>query len=188
MTRRFDSREAAIFFAATVVLALASWPVSFNLGAYGEVFYTSALTIWIASLAALFAGIIIGKTEDDEAYFTWWGCILLLIPTLSLTSVLWSETAPILVPVLDWGILLSLPYIAYVLLMVSAQEALELNDKRLIVWLAIGFICLNSLSYMAGVFNYIFLTCDDFVIAGDEAPASCWNNQSVQKSQNGHSP
>ena len=138
-------------------------------------------------MAALFAGIIIGKTEDDEAYFTWWGCILLLIPTLSLTSVLWSETAPILVPVLDWGILLSLPYIAYVLLMVSAQEALELNDKRLIVWLAIGFICLNSLSYMAGVFNYIFLTCDDFVIAGDEAPASCWNNQSVQKSQNGHS-
>ena len=76
MARRFDGNEAGVFFTAMIVLALASWPVSFTLGAYGEVFYTSALTIWIASLAALFAGIIIGKTGDDEEYFTWWGSCL----------------------------------------------------------------------------------------------------------------
>ena len=174
MTRRFDSNEAGVFFTAMIVLALASWPVSFTLGAYGEVFYTSALTIWIASLAALFAGIVIGRTDEGEAYFTWWGSLLLLVPTCSLTSVFWSEAAPFLVPLLDWGILLSLPYIAYILLMVSAQEALELRDRRLIVWLVIGFLCLNTLSYAAGVFNYAFLTCQDFVIAGDQAPVDCW--------------
>ena len=175
MARRFDGNEAGVLFTAMIVLALASWPVSFTLGAYGEVFYTSALTIWIASLAALFSGIIIGKTEDGEAYFTWWGSFLLLIPTLSLTRVFWSEAIPFLVPLLDWGLLLSLPYIAYILLMVSAQEALELKDKRLIGWLMIGFFFLNTLSYTAGVFNYVFLTCQDFIIAGDQTPEGCWN-------------
>ena len=175
MTRRFNSNEAGVFFTAMIVLALASWPVSFTLGAYGEVFYTSILTIWIASLAALFAGIVIGRSDEGDVYFSWWGSLLLLIPTLSLTSVFWSEAAPFMVPLLDWGILLSLPYIAYILLIVSAQEALELRDRRLIVWLMIGFLCLNALSYAAGVFNYVFLTCQDFVIAGDQTPVDCWN-------------
>ncbi|MEP1354073.1 MAG: hypothetical protein ABJX32_19510 [Tateyamaria sp.] len=58
MTRRFNSNEAGVFFTAMIVLALASWPVSFTLGSYGEVFYTRILTIWIASLAALFAGAV----------------------------------------------------------------------------------------------------------------------------------
>ena len=174
MTKRFDGNEAGVFFTATIVLALASWPVSFNLGAYGEVFYNNVLTIWIASLAALLAGAVIGKTSDGETYFTWWGCALLLIPTMSLTSAFWSETLPFLVPVFDWGILLSLPYIAYILLMVSAQDALELKDNRLIIWLIVGFICLNLLSFTAGVYNYVFLTCDDFTTAGDEAPSNCW--------------
>lgn len=174
MTRRYDDNEAGVFFTAMIVLALASWPVSFTLGAFGQVFYTSALTIWIASIAALFAGAIIGKTKEGESYFSWWGCILLLIPSISLTSSFWSGAAPFLVPVFDWGIILSLPYIAYILLMVSAQEAMELNDKRLVAWLAIGFISLNALSYFAGVHNYVFLICDDFMVAGDNAPANCW--------------
>ncbi|WP_298922170.1 hypothetical protein [uncultured Roseobacter sp.] len=63
MTRRFDGNEASVFFTAKIVLASASWPVSFTLGVYGEVFYSNVLTIWIASLAALFAGTIIGKTD-----------------------------------------------------------------------------------------------------------------------------
>ena len=133
MTSRFNSNEAGVFFTAMIVLALASWQVSFTVGAYGEVFYTSVLTIWIASLAALFAGAVIGKTDDGEAYFTWWGCLLLLLPSLSLTRIFWSDTLPIMVPLFDWGILLSLPYIAYVLFAVSAQEALELRDRRLMV-------------------------------------------------------
>ena len=42
------------------------------------------------------------------------------------------------------------------------------------VWLIIGFFILNVLSYLVGVFNYTFLTCDHFIIAGDVAPENCW--------------
>ena len=174
MTRQFQGNEAGVFFTATVVLALASWSVSFALGAYGEVFYTSVLTIWIASLAALFASAVIGRTQEGETYFTWWGAVLLLLPSLLLTSALWYIHAPWPADILEWALLLSLPYIAYVLLVVSAQEAMELKDSRLIMWLIFGFVLLNSISYLAGLFNYNFLTCGDFTIAGDEAPLNCW--------------
>ncbi|WP_108816860.1 hypothetical protein [Loktanella sp. Alg231-35] len=175
MTSSFNGKEAGAFFVVTIALALGSWPVSFALGAYGEVFYTSVLTIWVASLAALFAGAVIGKTTEGEAYFTWWGLLLLLIPTLSLSSGYWSQSAPVIASLAEWGILLSLPYIAYILLTVSTQEAFDIQDKRLIFWVVVGFLGLNTLSYAAGVFNYTFLTCDDFIVAGDQAPNNCWS-------------
>ena len=174
MAKSISGKEASTFFVATIALALGSWPVSFALGAYGEVFYTSVLTLWVASLAALFASLVIGRTAEGEAYVTRWGSALLLIPSLSLTSAVWYETAPWLATLFDWGLLLAVPYIGYILIAVSSHEAFELRDRRLVAWLAVGFVGLNALAYLVGMHNYIFMTCADFAIAGDHAPDNCW--------------
>ena len=175
MSKRFSSKEAGTFFTAILLLTLTTWPISFNLGAYGEIFFQTTLTIWIASVAALFGCVVIGRTQDGEVYATWWGLLLLLLPSLLMTSVLWEDMMPWLVSPLEWTSLLSIPYIAYILVSVAAREALELQDRRLVFWLVVGLVFLNALSYIAGHYNAVFMTCDDFTRAGDEAPHNCWS-------------
>jgi hypothetical protein len=175
MTNRFNSSEAGAFYISTIVLALSSLQVSFNLGAYGEIFYASLMTLWIASLAASFGALVIGHTIEGEIYVTWWGISPLCLPTVLMTAALWQSTLPWLVDVLEWGVLLSIPYIGYILLSVAAQEATEIQDKRLLLWLLVGFVLLNTLSYLAGANNALFFACDDFLRAGDEAPNNCWS-------------
>ncbi|WP_171176026.1 hypothetical protein [Ruegeria sp. HKCCD8929] len=67
MTNRVKGDEAGTFFIASIGLTLATWRLSFTLGAYGEVLYTDFVTIWLVSLTALAAGIVIGKTVKVAA-------------------------------------------------------------------------------------------------------------------------
>lgn len=174
MTKRFSSNQAGTFFTAVILLTLATWQISFNLGAYGEIFFQTTLTIWIVSVAALFGCLVIGRTQEGEVYATWWGVLLLLLPSVLMTSALWADYVPWLVTPLEWATLLSIPYIAFILVSVSAREALELQDRRLLLWLVVGFVALNGISFVAGQYNAAFMTCDEFVRAGDEAPTTCW--------------
>lgn len=174
MTKRFSSNEAGTFFTAILLLTLATWQISFNLGAYGEIFFQTTLTIWIVSVAALFGCLVIRRTKEGEVYATWWGMLLLMLPSLLMTRVVWANVMPWLVSPLEWATLLSIPYIAYILVSVSAREALEIQDRRLLLWLIVGCVVLNGLCFLAGRYNAVFMTCDDFLSAGDEAPPTCW--------------
>lgn len=171
---KYSSTEAGIFFMALMALCLASSPVSFALGAYGEVFYDTILSIWIASLAALFAGFVIGQTREGERYLSVWGILVLLVPSALMFSGWWGKYWSALQTILEWLLLLALPYYAFLLVSVAAPEAAELHDKRLRAYLALGFIALNGISFFIGVHNDWFFTCADFRVAGDELPLNCW--------------
>ncbi|WP_281992718.1 hypothetical protein [Sulfitobacter geojensis] len=81
-----SSAEAGTFFLAAIALSLATWPVTFTLGTYGEVFFKDVFSIWIASIAALIAGAVVWRTKEGETYLTWWGVFLLLTPTVWIAS------------------------------------------------------------------------------------------------------
>ena len=176
MTDRPGSSEAGTFFIAAVGLSVASWPFSFTLGAYGEVFYQDVMTIWVASVAALIAAAVIGRTEQGEVYFNWWGAIVLLIPSM----LMFAEVAGVagnstFVSVLEWLLLLAaLPYVGFILLSVAAPDTMELHNPRLIFGLAGCLVVINTASFGIGYFNAYFFNCDDFIRAGDEAPSGCW--------------
>lgn len=87
MISKPSSTEAGTFFLAAIALSLATWPVTFTLGTHGELFFQDVFNIWIASVAALIAGAIVWRMREGEAYFTWWGAGLLLIPTIWMASV-----------------------------------------------------------------------------------------------------
>lgn len=175
MTEQIDSNQAGTFFLAMISLTIASWPVSFALGAYGEVFYTHTLTLWFASLAALYAMLVINNTEDGETYLTWYGAALLSVPTLLMTSQFWTSQPPAYFDVLEWVLfLVSLPYIGYILLSVAIPDAMELTATRLWAWLIIGFLGINGLSFAVGLHNAHFFSCDEFARAGDQPPEGCW--------------
>ncbi|MEX0366373.1 MAG: hypothetical protein AB3N22_09920 [Ruegeria sp.] len=130
MTDRVKGDEAGTFFIGSIGLTLATWRVSFTLGAYGEVFYTDFITIWLVSLTALAAGIVIGKTVKGARYLTWWGALLLLLSSVLMTGALWSTDIGALTSILPWLLVPSIPYIAPILFSVAVPGAAELHNRR----------------------------------------------------------
>ncbi|MFT6091357.1 hypothetical protein [Sulfitobacter sp.] len=173
-----SSAEAGTFFLAAIALSLATWPVTFTLGTHGEVFFKDVFNIWIASVAALFAGAVVWRTREGETYFTWWGAGLLLVPTLWMaSSILMPERSAVLITALTGIMLLgSLPYVGYVLLTVAVPDAMELNHPRLIAGLVVCILLVNTASFLVGKHNDLFMTCRDLAVAGDELPENCWTN------------
>ena len=177
MTSRYSSQEAGTFYLSLIILSIATWPVSFSLGAYGEVFYRDVLVIWVASLAALLGSVIIGKTEDNENYFTWWGSLLLLVPTLLMFSTLLGiDSYPVIKDSLEWILLVgALPYIGFILISIVVPETMEIKSRKLQIWLVVCIILINGTSYFVGFNNDYFFTCDEFKVAGDTPPLNCWS-------------
>ena len=177
MTRAFSGEEAGTFFLASIGLSLVTWRISFTLGAYGEVFYTDFLSIWFVSLASLVAIFVVGRTADGTRYLTWWGTLLFSLPTVVMTSAIWSTT-PQALSYLALLLLPAIPYTAYILVSVAVPEAAELHSKRLFRWLVVIVIVIvvfvNGVSFLVGKYNFAFMTCVDFSIAGDHLPENCW--------------
>lgn len=173
MTKAFSSEEAGTFFLASIGLTLVSWRISFTLGTYGEVFYTDFLSIWFVSLATLAASFIVGKTVHGMRYLNWWSKLLLSLPTVVMTSAIWSNN-PGALPCLSLLLLPAIRYIAYILVSVTVPEAAELHSKQLIRWLVAIVVTVNVTSFSVGKYNFAFMTRDDFSVAGARSPENCW--------------
>jgi presenilin-like A22 family membrane protease len=113
---------------------------------------------------------------NSEAYFTWWGAGLLLIPTIWMASaVFFHERSELLNIVLTVVMLFgSLPYVGYVLLTVAAPDAMDIHHPRLITGVAVCILVANTASFFVGKHNNLFMTCHDFTVAGDHPPDNCW--------------
>jgi len=181
MTKRVSSAEAGTFFIAAIGLSLVIWPVAFNLGAYETIFFEHLFQVWAASIAALLASLLIGRTAEGERYFSWGGAILLLLPTVWLASevALYGTTdtvSHVVRVVLSFATLgLSLPYIGYVIVSAAVPETMEIHDRRLMIGLAGIGIIVVAIAWFAGTHNNYIMSCEDFKIAGAETPKNCWN-------------
>lgn len=58
-------RAGALALAA-VTLGLVAWPIAFNLGAYGEIFYTNIFQVVVASSILLVVAVV------NDATTSWW--------------------------------------------------------------------------------------------------------------------
>lgn len=176
-----SAQDANAFFVAAVLSSFAIWPVAFNLGAYGTVFTDHLFKVWAASIAALLANALIGRTEEGEQYFMPLGAVLLVIPSAwILGGIVFlgnsSEWVQLLMSALALSaILLSLPYIMFIIMRAALPEAMELTNKRLRYGLA-GIACVIACSaFFAGKYNYLIISCEDFDISGANPPESCWS-------------
>lgn len=176
-----SSKEANAFFVAAVLSSFAIWPVAFNLGAYGTVFTDHLFKVWAASIAALLANALIGRTEEGEQYFMPLGAVLLIVPSAWIIGGIIflgnsNELVQLLMSVLALAaILLSLPYIMFIIMRAALPEAMELTNKRLRYGLA-GIACVVACSaFLAGKYNYLIISCEDFDISGANPPDNCWS-------------
>ena len=179
-TKHPSTAEAGAFFIAALAIAQAVWTISFNLGAYKDVFFEHLFMVWAASIAALLARVFIGKTAEGEHYFSWFGSLLLLAPSLwVITEVVSLGSNSILVEWFRIGMTLltigvALPYTVYIILNTALPEVAEIQHPRLMLGLFVISVVVAVLAFTVGAKNYYFMSCHDFSIAGSSLPENCY--------------
>jgi hypothetical protein len=59
----YSKRAISKVFLYTITLSVAYWPVAFNLGAFGVIFFDQVLAVWAAATATLIAHLILPKNQ-----------------------------------------------------------------------------------------------------------------------------
>ena len=172
--------ETSGFFIAAIATAPPTWTLAFNLGAYGTVFYSHLFAVWAASIAMFLATLWIRFANQGRDLFSWRSSVLLLLPSLwivfdvlaigSSSGFISTLSVALMIAV----VLLSVPYIVYFLIMAVVPEVETIRSKKLQFGLVAIVGILALCGFLAGSKNYLLMTCEDFLIAGDTEPANCW--------------
>ena len=168
--------EARKFILTTVAACVAIWDVAFELGVWGEIFYSRLFNIWVISLAvALSLWFLPGKQAPVDlagklaiAFPTAW-LLLAFVNDRLFDFTLFEEV------LFGFGLficLLCLPYLIYVLISLLDAEPLSL-ERRLFLAMILIVVMVGVLGYLIGANHHWFLTCQDFTIVGDNVPANC---------------
>ena len=159
---------------AVVAAALVVWWPAFDLGAYGVIFFQQLLALWAASTAIFLVSLTAGRL----ARVSWPRRLALLLPSLWLLLAIvlpevgvrtWSRALFYVAIVLT---LAGMPFLAALLLRVTIAGYEQIpNRRRLLAAAVVGIVAITS--FGLGRFNNRFLTCNDFVISGNDTPPSC---------------
>jgi hypothetical protein len=159
---------------AVVAAALVVWWPAFSLGAYGVIFFQQMLALWAASTAIFLASLTAGR----RAQVSWPRRLALLIPSLWLLLAFaipehgpepWSRALFYLAIVLT---LAGIPFLAALLLRVTIAGYEQIPSRRRLVAAAVvGIVAIAA--FGLGQFNNRFLTCNDFIISGNDTPPGC---------------
>jgi hypothetical protein len=163
------------FFASTLGASLVAFDLAFDLGAYHTVFYSRLLQPLVVSSVLLLGALALRRQITVRPWllvglatpFTWLG-FRLLVPVAP--DDLWYHIADLVLIGLS---LLSLPLTLWVLARILAPEYFALSTRRLRLTAVAIVLIVAVMGYLAGRFNDHILTCQEFVVAGDETPANC---------------
>lgn len=154
--------------------AIAWWP-AFTLGAWGEIFFDDILALWAASAAAL----VFVLVEHRPLRGRLARALLLLLPSvwLLLSFVAHDTVTDVGIAVLDLAafaaVVLGIPFTLWVLVRIVWPDfaaGTPLRSKWLIAVVVLGVVIA---SFVLGLNQARFLTCEDFSISGNSPPAGC---------------
>jgi hypothetical protein len=160
-----------------VGLSYPAWDVGFELGAYGQIFFEKIFTVWAIS-TALFTTFV--ATPNLRVVVPRLGWVALATPSFWLFFLLVFRSMPdhkaAGMAVFGLGIVsyvVCLPYVLYLGISVAYPELLNVRGARskLLVVLLIGLLLAAGVG--AGTKHRWFLTCEDFEVSGNFAPANC---------------
>ena len=159
---------------AVVAAALVVWWPAFDLGAYGVLFFNQFLSLWAASTAIF----LVSLTAGRRARVSWARRLALLIPSVWLLLAFalpegaarpWSRALFYTAVVLT---LAGAPFLAALLLRVTIAGYEQIPSRRRLVAAAVvGTVAIAA--FGLGQFNNRFLTCNDFIISGNDTPPGC---------------
>jgi hypothetical protein len=169
------STELRGFFASAIGASLVAWELAFDYGAYHTVFYSRLFQIFVVASVMLLGSLVLRR----EIKVRPWMFAVLSVPVAWLVFRAFAPSAGnerwfrILDAVLIGLTVLSLPLILWVLARILAPDYFALSSRRLRV-VAVGIVVvIAAVGFLVGRFNDRVVTCNDFVLAGDDTPANC---------------
>ena len=173
------SKQQGIAIRSLLVAAIGSsiaiWDIAFWLGVHGTIFYSKIVTLWIASTVVLLAALILPKRDR---FLNRWGIMTLASPSVwFLINALTPADNLHWVELLIWGLALisfviAIPYIFYILfeLVETDYWALSPQYRNRLIFIV---VIIAALGFVVGLNHTAFISCEQFTIAGDFAPADC---------------
>lgn len=171
-----DSSELRGFFATTLGISLLVWDLTFSLGAYHAVFYYRLFQIFVVSAVLLLGTLVLRRRLSVQP----WMLAILSTPLVWLLWRLitpvggrWPEAYRVTELVLVALVMVTLPITLWVVLRILAPNYFALSTVRLrLAGLAI-VTAVAVAGFLTGQFNYHVITCESFLVAGDDEPANC---------------
>ena len=175
----FENIDAGVRSAIVITVAASyfAWDIGFDLGVHGRIFYDTVFLVWSVSLALLMIFIVIPKKILPVPRSLWFATA---IPTLWLLVGLANRAAPdeILfrnaLTILGFiAVLGCFPYVAYVITSAIYPDFTRMDRAapKFGIVIVIGVMVL--VGYLVGANHERFLTCEDFELSGQHAPANC---------------
>ena len=168
--RRRDIPLAVI----SVGMAIVVWWPAFTIGAWGQLFFDTLLTLWVASTAA-FVFVLFDRRPHGSRL---WRAFLLLLPSVGLAFSFFDfETTDLVTFAVSLLALLIVaiasPLTVWVLARIMWPDFGE-NSTRGQRWLIVGVVGGIALTaFLLGLNQEYFLTCGDFAISGNSEPPGC---------------
>jgi hypothetical protein len=155
-------------------MAVVVWWPAFVLGVWGVLFFDTLLTLWVASTAA-FVFVLFERRPVGRKL---WRAFLLLLPSV------WLIFSFIDLDTTDLFTFLASAFALIVVLIASPLTVWELahimwpdfgeNSTRSQRWVIIGVVVgIGVASFLLGVNQEHFLTCEEFAISGNSQPEDC---------------
>ena len=173
--------ELRTLIVSALGLSITTWDIAFNLGVHGTIFYSKLQALWVAATVVLLCVLLAGKGVHSLG---WLGVLALLSPTIwfginaliPIGTLTWFHELQWLVGL---GLfVVAIPYILYLLLELVETEFFSLPASHRTRLIGI-VLFVAMMGYLIGKFHPYFVSCEQFIIAGDQAPADCvtWNEQ-----------
>lgn len=159
----------------TIGISLAVWWPAFTLGAWGDVFFDQMLALWAASTAA-FVVVLVERRSIGSRLLRG---ALLLLPSgwIALSFLVEDSTTDLAIVIVDLVailvVLVGLPFSIWVLLHIAWPDigvGSRPGQRMLVIGVVAG---IAVASFVLGLAQGGFLTCEEFVLAGNSPPPGC---------------
>jgi hypothetical protein len=171
--------ELRAYLTTAIAGSLYVFDLTFHAGSHHAVFYSELQRLTIVALVILIGIVVIHR----EVRVHWWLAALFALPGLQFVYRLWTPTtnpSRILSGIDDALTVINLlvaPILLWVTLRLLAPEYFTLPSRKLKMAVVGTIAFIGVIGYLAGVYNYTTLTCQDFIVAGDDPPANCLHHR-----------
>jgi hypothetical protein len=165
------------FFATTIAASVLVWDLTFSLGAYHTVFYYRLFQILVASTVLLLGTVVLRRDVRVRP----WTLAILAIPLLWFINRAvapfgrGSDANHVVDTILIGLTLASLPFTLVALARILSPDYFALPALRLKAAAVAIIVLVGVAGFLVGQFNYVFTTCHEYVIAGNDTPSDCRN-------------
>ena len=161
----------------SVAIAYPAMDLGFQVGAYGRLFYEKVFVTWSISTALLIVLLFIPREHLRVPRIAWFATGL---PSLWLIFAMAARAAPdeplfthALTAMGFIAYLACFPYVIYMAISIAYPDLLKLRRLRPRLAISAMILLLVACGFMVGHHHPQFLTCEDFLVAGQHVPENC---------------